>query len=474
MPHHLPVVVVPVEIAGEQQHVGVDEVKQSSKDHRLHVVDGDAIHGLLLHIPEELRHEHRRPRSQHHPVRAEDLSLDGERDVRRLVAMLLVQQQLAQVLGQVRRRQSEFAQSYGLWHPRLVGDDVDDALDLIMNTNNTSAQEVLGEKMALPANTKSTNTTETVRGEHRFDIDGYSGKLRAGRVVTSETFAVGGLDWAIRYHPAAAEVGDEEYVSVFVKLVTPNARAWALYDLRLVDRATGLPRSVRRRREPVAFDASKARKRERGSRLFMTVSELAASPYLRDDRLTVECVLDVVETFLSETTASPGTAEPPPPDLSRHLGALLLQTPVGADVSFAVQGETFRAHRVVLAARSPVLKAELSGSAPAKEDDDDDASEVVAVDGMAPPVFKTLLHFVYTDTLPEDLLGDLGREEQQEFVRDLLAGADRYGMDRLKKICELVLRKPLDAKTVAAALDQHRHCQCQALGDGNVQFMPSA
>jgi len=126
-----------------------------------------------------------------------------------------------------------------------------------------------------------------------------------------------------------------------------------------------------------------------------------------------------------------------------------------------------------------VFKAELSGSAPAKEDED--AREVVAVDvdGMAPPVFKTLLHFIYTDTLPDDLLGDLGREEHQELVRDLLAGADRYGMDRLKQICELILnlRKPLDAKIVAAALDpsgQHRHCQALGVGEGCVQFMPSA
>ena len=108
-----------------------------------------------------------------------------------------------------------------------------------------TAYQHLGEEMALPANTKSTTTTETVRGEHRFDIDGYIGKLRAGRVLTSETFVVGGLDWAVRYHPAGAEVGDEEYMSVFVRLVTPNGSARALYDLRLVDRATGLPRSAR-------------------------------------------------------------------------------------------------------------------------------------------------------------------------------------------------------------------------------------
>ncbi|PUZ49983.1 hypothetical protein GQ55_6G023000 [Panicum hallii var. hallii] len=317
--------------------------------------------------------------------------------------------------------------------------------------------------MASSPNTKSTSTTETVRGEHRFDIAGYSRKqgVGAGNVLTSATFAVGGFDWAIRYYPDGK--GDEAFVSAFIRLVTPNATARARFDLRLVDRATGLPRSVRRSVEPVAFDAGRARKCEWGARAFMARAELAASPYLRDDRLTVECVLDVVQgTRLSRTTASPETVEPPPPpDLRGHLGALL-RTQVGADVAFTVQAEAFRAHRVVVAARSPVLKAELSGSPP-----------TVAVDGMTPLVFKTLLHFIYTDALPG--LGDLGREEYRELVRNLLAAADRYAMHRLKQICRVILQEELDAKTVAAALDSAGHSRhCQALGDGCVQFMPSS
>ena len=40
-----------------------------------------------------------------------------------------------------------------------------------------------------------------MRGEHRFDIEGYSRKQGAGNVLTSATFAVGGFDWAIRYYP---------------------------------------------------------------------------------------------------------------------------------------------------------------------------------------------------------------------------------------------------------------------------------
>jgi hypothetical protein len=48
-------------------------------------------------------------------------------------------------------------------------------------------------------------------------------------------------------------------------------------------------------------------------------------------------------------------------DLHRHLGGLLASGD-GADVAFRVAGETFRAHRCVLAVRSPVFKAELLGT----------------------------------------------------------------------------------------------------------------
>ncbi|XP_062192488.1 BTB/POZ and MATH domain-containing protein 1-like [Phragmites australis] len=322
--------------------------------------------------------------------------------------------------------------------------------------------------MASSPNTKSTSTSKTVRGEHRFNIARYS--LKPVGVVTSATFAVGGYDWSICYYPDDGKE-DEAYVSVFVRLMTKNASARALFDLRLVDRATGLPHSVRRSGAPVVFDANKANKHERGARSFMPRSELAASPYLRDDCLTVECVLDVVqEPSLTQTTVSSEIVEPPPSDLWKHLGQLL-QMQEGTDVTFKVQGEAFRAHRVVLATRSPVFKAELSGSSlPTSEDD---TREIITINDMRPLVFKALLHFIYTDVLPG--LDDLGGQEYQELVRNLLEAADRYAMERLKQICRLILRKVLDAKTVAAALasaGQH-HC-CGAPGDVCVQFMPSA
>ncbi|CAN6354619.1 unnamed protein product [Urochloa humidicola] len=185
---------------------------------------------------------------------------------------------------------------------------------------------------------------------------------------------------------------------------------------------------------------------------------------------TTETVRGELVTRLSQTTSVPAIAEPPPPDLREHLGALLRMPQVGADVTFAVQGVAFRAHRAVLAARSPVFKAELSVS-PAAAKEDAGEMMMMAIDGVTPLVFETLLHFIYTDLLPD--MGDLGREEYQELVRNLLAAADRYAMYRLKQICRVILAKGLDTKTVAAELDSaglRRHCL--ALGDGCVQLMP--
>ena len=60
-----------------------------------------------------------------------------------------------------------------------------------------------------------------------------------------------------------------------------------------------------------------------------------------------------------------------------------------------VEDEELGAHRIILAARSPVFAALLhSGMREAGEG-------VVTVEDCRAPVFRALLHFVYTDALPE-------------------------------------------------------------------------
>jgi speckle-type POZ protein len=52
---------------------------------------------------------------------------------------------------------------------------------------------------------------------------------------------------------------------------------------------------------------------------------------------------------------------------------------------------------------------------------------------MVPRVFKALLHFIYTDTLPWVIEGD-----EIAIAIGPLVAAERYGMIRLGSICERI------------------------------------
>ncbi|KAM0873914.1 hypothetical protein ACQ4PT_037763 [Festuca glaucescens] len=262
--------------------------------------------------------------------------------------------------------------------------------------------------MASPRSLQSTCTVETVRGTHQFEIVRYSlhKGTAVGNFITSGGFTVGGYEWAIRYYPDGES--SDAYVSVYVVLATKNARARALFDLRLIDRTTGLSCSVYRRGEVTVFEQKNAKKCARGIRTFMRKTDLEASPYLRDDRLTVECVIDVVQDAVV-TRATPSVeVEVPVSDLPAHLGRLL-EEQEGVDITFDVQGEVFHAHKIVLAMRSAVFKAELYG--PMREK----GARLIVVDDMQPLVFKALLHFVYTDALL--VLDDLAAEEYRDLMQ---------------------------------------------------------
>jgi speckle-type POZ protein len=65
-------------------------------------------------------------------------------------------------------------------------------------------------------------------------------------------------------------------------------------------------------------------------------------------------------------------------------------------------------------------------------------------------VFQSLLHFIYTDSLPEAQGPD--KEASATMTRHLLEAADRYGMGRLKLICEDMLCGYIEVNTVATSL----------------------
>lgn len=120
----------------------------------------------------------------------------------------------------------------------------------------------------------------------------------------------------------------------------------------------------------------------RGYKRFFKRTALETSDYLKNDCLLIRCSVGVVKSY----TEGPKiyTIAVMPSNIGQHFGQLL-ESGKGTDVNFEVDGEIFSAHKLVLAARSPVFRAQLFG--PMK----DCNTQLIKIEDMEAPVFKVSL-----------------------------------------------------------------------------------
>lgn len=83
-------------------------------------------------------------------------------------------------------------------------------------------------------------------------------------------------------------------------------------------------------------------------------------------------------------------------------------------------------------------------------------------------VLQAMLMFIYSDNLPEsqEVTGSMSMCTSTNIIQHLLAAADRFGLDRLKQLCEAKLCEEVNVDTVATTLslaDQHRCSQLKAI-----------
>ncbi|GKA57416.1 BTB/POZ and MATH domain-containing protein 3 isoform X2, partial [Tanacetum coccineum] len=200
-------------------------------------------------------------------------------------------------------------------------------------------------------------------------------------------------------------------------------------------------------------------------RFFRRVS-LETSDYLKDDCLSMHCTVGVVRNRVEGPKQF--TISIPPSDMGQNL-KYLLETETGCDIAFRIKGETFKGHKLILAARSPVFRAQFFGLVGNPNMDE------VELEDIEPSIFKIQIHvqkamlmFIYSDTLPdsEELSSSMSMCTSTNMIQHLLAAADRFGLDRLKQLCEAQLCEEVNADTVAATLslaDQHRCSQLKAI-----------
>ena len=314
------------------------------------------------------------------------------------------------------------------------------------------------------SSTSSRCLTASVTGTHNLEVTSYSllEGMGVGKFVSSTTFSVAGYDWNLRFYPDG--ITDNGYVSASLHLVGTTTGAMPIrvrFRLSLLNgyasKLLGMSRGLTHNFERAGSDCRIP--------MFVKKSDLQEHAIGRirftgNDSFKIECSLTVISESRAEDVS---TIPVPPSNLHQHLAGMLHGGEI-ADVEFSVGGgEPFRAHACVLAARSPVFRAELLGPAAARSikiDDDDD---------RAPATFKALRHFIYTDHLPND--SGFGKDAAMQ--RRLLVAADRYGVDRLRAMCEAKLYESVSVGTVVDSLEFAEKHHCAQLKDACLGFMAS-
>ncbi|OBS73599.1 hypothetical protein A6R68_15861, partial [Neotoma lepida] len=164
--------------------------------------------------------------------------------------------------------------------------------------------------------------------------------------------------------------------------------------------------------------------------------EVKVEVFIYDDQLTLLCKVSMVqESFsISNQSTKPGI-QVPRCTLADDLGELWENSRF-TDCCLVVAGQEFRAHKAILAARSPVFRAMF------EHDMEESKRNRVEIHDLEPQVVKAMMGYIYTGKAPDlDSMADV-----------VLAAADKYLLERLKVMCEDALCRDLSVENAAHTL----------------------
>ena len=312
-----------------------------------------------------------------------------------------------------------------------------------MADRNSAAVRNLGESW-------SSTDYPAHKVSHRWTINKFRTLCKSGIQPKGAPFSCGSVNWHLELNPSQDNSrcyahgmygGITDANVVQIKLVSDTESLDQMvveYTLSLVSQCpkfecknTGYYSSAKALKalEPISqYLLPQVPRMKSFSADLITQSELLntrAKELLVNDELTILC--DLTLTCFSEMSTMsnlPGSSED---SLSSDLGALLQDTEL-SDITLAVGVKEFPAHRIILAARSPVFKAMFHHDMREKTESRLDIADLSAdaVQGM--------LQWIYTGRLPST--------EQES--KDLLCASDKYNLVPLKTACERSLCQSLE------------------------------
>ncbi|XP_065200076.1 speckle-type POZ protein B-like [Planococcus citri] len=245
-----------------------------------------------------------------------------------------------------------------------------------------------------------------------------------GEVLKSSVFSAGTNDklkWCLRVNPKGLDEESKDYISLYLLLVASNkSEIRAKFKFSILNA---------RREETKAMESQRAYRfvqgKDWGFKKFIRRDFLLdeSNGLLPDDKLTIFCEVSVLADCVNVSGQTNSVQfRVPKCKLSQDLGVLLEDQKL-TDVVLSVGGKEFRAHKAILAARSPVFAAMFEHNMKEKR-----LNKVVITD-VTDEVLREMLRFIYT-----------GKVQNLATMADsLLAAADKYDLERLKVMCEEAL-----------------------------------
>ncbi|KAJ0005917.1 hypothetical protein NQD34_015811 [Periophthalmus magnuspinnatus] len=279
---------------------------------------------------------------------------------------------------------------------------------------------------------------KVVKFSYMWTINNFSFcREEMGEVLKSSTFSSGPNDkmkWCLRVNPKGLDDESKDYLSLYLLLVScPKSEVRAKFKFSLLNA---------KREETKAMESQRAYRfvqgKDWGFKKFIRRDFLLdeANGLLPDDKLTLFCEVSVVQDSVNISGQSNmNMLKVPECQLSDDLGNLW-ECSRFTDCSLYVGGQEFKAHKSILAARSPVFNAMF------EHEMEESKKNRVDISDVDPEVFKEMMGFIYTGKAPN----------LEKMADNLLAAADKYALERLKVMCEEALCNSLSVENVADTL----------------------
>ncbi|XP_060232927.1 speckle-type POZ protein-like [Meriones unguiculatus] len=240
--------------------------------------------------------------------------------------------------------------------------------------------------------------------------------------------------WCLRVYPSAIHEESKDYLSVYlVSLNFSISPVWAKFQFWIINNQ-GEKCHEQSSQSLFRFVPGSEKGFERFIRKDFLL--LQAEFLLPGDSLTLLCQVTMVQKSCKVGRLNTTSAIKVPRCTLRDELGELWENSLFTDCCLVVGEQEFRAHKAILAARSPVFRAMFEHEMEERQ------KNRVEIHNMKPEVFKEMMAFIYTGKVPN----------LHTMAAGVLAAADKYGLEHLKVLCEDALCRDLSVENVAHAL----------------------